>query len=101
MNFQLKQRNPGFWFSASRLIWILASPPGTAGSRGAAPDSAEGATSVLLGVLGAHEHTLKTNCMTSVDQALHPEAHLHSHTMCSCVSRAHDEEIGARVEAAC
>ena len=31
VNFQLKQWNRGFWFFASRLIWILASSRGTAG----------------------------------------------------------------------
>ena len=63
VNFQLKQSNRGFSFSASHLIWILASPPGIAGFRAGRPaarDPAEVVTSVLL---GTHEHTRKTNCM--------------------------------------
>ena len=63
VNFQLKQSNRGFSFSASHLIWILASPPGIAGFRAGRPaarNPAEVVTSVLL---GTHEHTRKTNCM--------------------------------------
>ena len=72
VNFQLKQSNRGFSFSASHLIWILASPPGIAGFRAGRPaarNPAEVVTSVLL---GTHEHTRKTNCLISADQALHP-----------------------------
>ena len=68
----LSQSNRGFSFSASHLIWILASPPGIAGFRAGRPaarDPAEVVTSVLL---GTHEHTRKTNCLISADQALHP-----------------------------